>query len=66
MTCTNNPPVPVISTSPVSKRSTQDRVPVCEQVSHLALPRRVSSIPSTLTASGSPASTGSAVAMTAS
>src|SRR5271166_6635972 len=45
LTCTNNPPAPVMSTSPVSQRSTHRRTPVSEQVSHLAFPRRVSSIP---------------------
>src|SRR5271166_3581753 len=66
LTCTNNPPVPVMSTSPVSQRSTHRRTPVCKQVSHLAFPRRVSSIPNTVTPSGSAARAGSAVAITAS
>ena len=58
---------PVMSTSPVSQRSTHRAAAgVGEQVSHLAFPRRVSSMPSTATASGSAASTGSAVAFTAS
>jgi len=66
LTCANSPPVPVMSTSPVSHRSTHCRTPVSGQVSHFAFPRRVSSIPSTLTGSGSAARTGSAVAFTAS
>jgi hypothetical protein len=65
LTCTNNPPAPVMSTSPVSQRSTHRRTPVSGQVSHLAFPRRVSSMPSTTTSSGSAARTGSAVSFTA-
>src|ERR1700694_973529 len=66
LSCTNNPPVPVMSTSPVSNRSIQIRFPVSGQVSYFAFPLRVSSIPSTATGSGSVSSTGSAVAATAS
>jgi len=55
-----------MSTSPVSNRSTQTRFPVFWHVSYFALPPRVSSMPSTVTGSGSVASTGPAVAATAS
>src|ERR1700687_2326711 len=65
LSCTNNPPVPVMSTSPVSNRSIQIRFPVSGQVSYFAFPLRVSSIPSTATGSGSVSSTGSAVSATA-
>src|SRR5450759_966216 len=54
-----------MSTIPVSKRSTQARVPVTGQVSHLALPRRVSSMPNTTTGCGSAPSTASAATTTA-
>jgi hypothetical protein len=55
-----------MSTSPVSNRSIHTRLPVSGQISYLALPLRVSSMPSTLTGSGSVSSTGSAVATSAS
>src|SRR6195952_3254989 len=54
-----------MSTRPVSNRSTQVRLPVSGSVSHFALPRRVSSMPSTVTGSSSLARTGSAIATTA-
>jgi hypothetical protein len=66
LTCASRPPAPVMSTSPVSNRSIQTRFPVFWHVSYFALPLRVSSMPSTVTGSGSVSSTGSAVAATAS
>jgi hypothetical protein len=40
LTCTSNPPAPVMSTSPVSQRSTDRCTAVSGQVAHLAFPRR--------------------------
>ena len=51
-----------MSTMPVSNRSTQLRTPVAGSVSHFALPRLVSSIPSTRIGASAVARTGSAIA----
>jgi len=63
--CANRPWSPVMSTMPVSNRSTHVRTPVAGSVSHLALPRLVSSIPSTRIGVSCCARTGSAIATTA-
>lgn len=57
--------VRVMPTWSVSHRSTHDRCPVSGQVSHLAFPCRVSSMPRTTTRSGSISRIGSAVTTTA-
>jgi len=49
------------SDQPGIRGSTHRRTPVLEQFSHLAFPRRVSSIPNTVTPSGSAARAGSVV-----
>ncbi len=54
-----------MSTIPVSNRSTHVRIPVAGSVSHFALPRLVSSMPSTRIGPSSRARTGSAIATTA-